>query len=120
MNICCIGAGYAVGPTMAVIAAGCPDIDVTVVDISESRIAPWKSERLPIYEPGLDSVVRTACGRNLFFPRTSTTVSAKRTSSSSASTRPPRPMVSARKALPTSCTLNVALAESRKSRNPTK
>ena len=52
---------------MAVIAARCPDIPVTVVDVNEARIAAWNSEHLPIYEPGLDDVVRTARGRNLFF-----------------------------------------------------
>jgi UDPglucose 6-dehydrogenase len=67
MNICCIGAGYVGGPTMAMIAAQCPDVPVTVVDINESRIAAWNSDQLPIYEPGLDSVVRAARGRNLFF-----------------------------------------------------
>ena len=67
MNICCIGAGYVGGPTMAVIAAKCPQINVTVVDVNESRIAAWNSESLPIYEPGLDAVVRAARGRNLTF-----------------------------------------------------
>ncbi|MGH7996490.1 MAG: hypothetical protein ACREFX_09080, partial [Opitutaceae bacterium] len=32
MNICCIGAGYVGGPTMAMIALKAPDIRVTVVD----------------------------------------------------------------------------------------
>src|SRR5918992_2716978 len=67
MNICCIGAGYVGGPTMAVIAAKCPQIAVTVVDVNEARIAAWNSETLPIYEPGLDAVVRAARGRNLTF-----------------------------------------------------
>ena len=67
INILCIGAGYVGGPTMAVIASKCPDIKVTVVDINPDRIARWNSDRLPIYEPGLDDVVRTARGRNLFF-----------------------------------------------------
>jgi UDPglucose 6-dehydrogenase len=67
MNICCIGAGYVGGPTMAMIAAKCPDIRVTVVDVNASRIAAWNSDELPIYEPGLDAVVRSARGRNLFF-----------------------------------------------------
>ena len=67
MKILCIGAGYVGGPTMAVIASQCPDIKVTVVDINPERIARWNSERLPIYEPGLDEVVRSARGRNLFF-----------------------------------------------------
>src|SRR5687767_11516840 len=67
MNICCIGAGYVGGPTMAMIAAQCPDIPVTVVDVDARRIAAWNSDRLPIYEPGLDSIVTSARGRNLFF-----------------------------------------------------
>ncbi len=69
-NICCIGAGYVGGPTMAVIAQKCPHIKVTIVDINESRINAWNStnfDELPIYEPGLASVVKEARGRNLFF-----------------------------------------------------
>jgi UDPglucose 6-dehydrogenase len=66
-SICCIGAGYVGGPTMAVIAQKCPDIKVTVVDINAERIAAWQSDDLPIYEPGLLEVVKEARGRNLFF-----------------------------------------------------
>ena len=66
-NILCIGAGYVGGPTMSVIAAHCPQYKVTVVDIDQARIAAWRSDRLPIYEPGLDEVVKRARGRNLFF-----------------------------------------------------
>ncbi|WP_026957105.1 UDP-glucose 6-dehydrogenase [Algoriphagus vanfongensis] len=69
-KICCIGAGYVGGPTMAVIAQKCPDIKVTVVDINEARIAAWNDENfddLPVYEPGLDRVVAETRGRNLFF-----------------------------------------------------
>ncbi|MBN1925499.1 MAG: UDP-glucose 6-dehydrogenase [Prolixibacteraceae bacterium] len=69
-NICCIGAGYVGGPTMAVIAQQCPHIKVTVVDINEQRIADWNDNdlaNLPVYEPGLAEVVRDARGRNLFF-----------------------------------------------------
>jgi UDPglucose 6-dehydrogenase len=66
-HIACIGAGYVGGPTMAVIAAKCPDIKVTVVDISAPRIKAWESDNLPIYEPGLFDVVKKARGRNLFF-----------------------------------------------------
>lgn len=69
-NICCIGAGYVGGPTMAVIAQKCPDIKVTVVDLNESRIAAWNNSdlnQLPVYEPGLAEVVKEARGRNLFF-----------------------------------------------------
>ena len=68
-NICCIGAGYVGGPTMAVIALKCPNIKVTVVDINSQRIADWNGpfENLPIHEPGLVEVVSQVRGRNLFF-----------------------------------------------------
>ena len=69
-NICCIGAGYVGGPTMTVIAQKCPHIKVTVVDIDESRIATWNSSdlsKLPVFEPGLDTIVKETRGRNLFF-----------------------------------------------------
>jgi len=69
-KICCIGAGYVGGPTMAVIARQCPEITVTVVDISEERIAAWNDanlDNLPIYEPGLAEVVGKARDKNLFF-----------------------------------------------------
>jgi UDPglucose 6-dehydrogenase len=67
MKICCIGAGYVGGPTMAVIAQKAPDITVTVVDMNAARIAAWGSDVLPVYEPGLDAIVRECRGRNLFF-----------------------------------------------------
>ena len=67
LNICCIGAGYVGGPTMAMIAAQCPDIRVTVVDMDAARIDQWNSDQLPIYEPGLHDLVMAARGRNLFF-----------------------------------------------------
>lgn len=66
-KICCIGAGYVGGPTMAMIAHKCPHIDVEVVDINPTRIAQWNSDDLPIYEPGLDEVVQQCRGRNLSF-----------------------------------------------------
>ena len=67
MKICCIGAGYVGGPTMAMIAKQCPNIPVHVVDLNQARIDAWNSDNLPIYEPGLDAVVREARGRNLTF-----------------------------------------------------
>ena len=67
MNICCIGAGYVGGPTMAMIAHKCPQIKVTVVDVDARRIAAWNDGPLPVFEPGLDDIVRQARGRNLFF-----------------------------------------------------
>ncbi|KAG2366390.1 UDP-glucose/GDP-mannose dehydrogenase family, NAD binding domain-containing protein [Suillus spraguei] len=68
-QICCIGAGYVGGPTCAVIALKCPHIRVTIVDLNQARIDAWNSPdfKLPIYEPGLEDVVRKARGRNLFF-----------------------------------------------------
>lgn len=66
-NILCIGAGHVGGPTMAVIAKNCPQHRVVVVDINEARIAAWQSNQLPIYEPGLDEIVRQTRGKNLFF-----------------------------------------------------
>jgi UDPglucose 6-dehydrogenase len=67
LSICCLGAGYVGGPTMAMIAAKCPDIKVTVTDPNEARIAAWNTDHLPVYEPGLDKVVASARGKNLFF-----------------------------------------------------
>ncbi|DAZ99071.1 TPA: hypothetical protein N0F65_008376 [Lagenidium giganteum] len=67
MTICCMGAGYVGGPTMAIIASFCPDIKVVVVDISEAQIAKWNSHDLPIYEPGLKELVEARRGKNLFF-----------------------------------------------------
>ncbi|KAH8829225.1 UDP-glucose/GDP-mannose dehydrogenase [Flagelloscypha sp. PMI_526] len=68
-KICCIGAGYVGGPTCAVIALKCPNIQVTIVDLNKARIDAWNSPdfKLPIYEPGLEDVVRQARGRNLIF-----------------------------------------------------
>ncbi|MDX6182193.1 UDP-glucose 6-dehydrogenase [Flavobacterium sp. Fl-77] len=69
-KICCIGAGYVGGPTMAVIAQKCPHIQVTVVDLNVDRINAWNdpnTDNIPIYEPGLSEIVAAARGRNLFF-----------------------------------------------------
>jgi len=66
-SICCLGAGYVGGPTMAMIAAKCPDIQVTVCDMNEQRINAWNSDELPVYEPGLAEVVSSARNRNLHF-----------------------------------------------------
>ncbi|RDW87235.1 UDP-glucose 6-dehydrogenase [Coleophoma crateriformis] len=72
-KICCIGAGYG-GPTCSVIASKNPDVEVTIVDLSERRIQAWQSDDLPIHEPDLLEVVQSARdaiieGRkpNLFF-----------------------------------------------------
>ena len=69
-KICCIGAGYVGGPTMAVIAKKNPNIKVTIVDINQARIDAWNDSdvsKLPIYEPGLAEIVEETRGRNLFF-----------------------------------------------------
>ena len=69
-NICCIGAGYVGGPTMAVLAKHCPDIQVTVTDHNLERIKDWNSSdlaKLPIYEPGLEEIVEEYRGKNLHF-----------------------------------------------------
>ncbi len=69
-NICCIGAGYVGGPTMAVISYKCPDIQVEVVDSNKERVDQWNSSNfnnLPIYEPGLANIVKECRGRNLHF-----------------------------------------------------
>ena len=68
-SICCIGAGYVGGPTMAVIALKCPHINVTVVDANPDKIKAWNGplDNIPVYEPGLAEVVKEARGRNLFF-----------------------------------------------------
>ena len=67
MKICCIGAGYVGGPTMAMIAKQCESTTVTVVDLNQDRIDEWNSDKLPVYEPGLLETVKCARGRNLFF-----------------------------------------------------
>lgn len=66
-NILCIGAGYVGGPTMAIFALKCPEYKITVCDINEERIKAWNSDNLPIYEPGLEEIVRKRRGKNLFF-----------------------------------------------------
>ena len=69
-KICCIGAGYVGGPTMAVISDHCPHLKVTLVDKDKSKIDAWNSidlSNLPIYEPGLREVIQRNRGKNLFF-----------------------------------------------------
>ena len=66
-NILCIGAGYVGGPTMAMIAHKCPKYKVTVVDINPVKIAAWNSDTLPIFEPGLDEIVKKSRKKNLVF-----------------------------------------------------
>lgn len=66
-KICCLGAGYVGGPTMATVAANCPDIKVFVCDLNQKRVDAWNSDKLPIYEPGLEEVVAKSVGKNLVF-----------------------------------------------------
>ena len=68
-DICCIGAGYVGGPTMAVIALKCPHINVTVVDANQDKIKAWNGplDDLPVFEPGLAEIVEKVRGINLFF-----------------------------------------------------
>ena len=69
-NICCIGAGYVGGPTMSVLADKCPNIQIEVVDLDMKRIKKWNDDdvnNLPIYEPGLASIVKKCRGKNLHF-----------------------------------------------------
>tara|TARA_B100000989_G_C19523240_1_gene465374 strand:+ start:984 stop:2411 length:1428 start_codon:yes stop_codon:yes gene_type:complete len=69
-NICCIGAGYVGGPTMAVIADRCPEIKVEVVDLNKNRIDNWNNkdfDKLPVFEPGLAEIIKKCRGKNLHF-----------------------------------------------------
>ena len=68
-NICCIGAGFVGGPTMAVIALHCPEIKITIVDSDKKKINSWNDnlDRLPVYEPGLSSIIEKVRNKNLFF-----------------------------------------------------
>jgi len=69
-NICCIGAGYVGGPTMAMMANKCPNLIFNVVDINKERIAAWNNEdlsKLPIFEPGLKEIIKNSRNKNLFF-----------------------------------------------------
>ena len=69
-KICCIGAGYVGGPTMAVFASHCPNIIINIVDINKKRIDAWNSKNasdFPIFEPGLDDLILNFRDKNLFF-----------------------------------------------------
>tara|TARA_B100000212_G_scaffold342082_1_gene327499 strand:- start:5321 stop:6727 length:1407 start_codon:yes stop_codon:yes gene_type:complete len=65
-----LGAGYVGGPTMAVIASNCPDVQVTVVDINDNQISKWNDDNLknlPVFEPGLAELVERTRFKNLHF-----------------------------------------------------
>jgi len=68
-KIACIGAGYVGGPTMAVIALKCPEIEVTVVDSNQDKINQWNGpiDNLPVFEPGLSDIIVKTRNKNLFF-----------------------------------------------------
>lgn len=69
-NICCIGAGYVGGPTMAIMALKCPEIEIHVVDMNQKRIDDWNNEdlsKIPVFEPGLAEIVGQTRNKNLFF-----------------------------------------------------
>ncbi|MBX3721906.1 MAG: nucleotide sugar dehydrogenase [Turneriella sp.] len=66
-KILCLGAGYVGGPTMAVIAQHNPNVEICVTDQNEARIAAWNTDKLPVFEPGLDEVVKKIRGKNLHF-----------------------------------------------------
>ena len=69
-SICCIGAGYVGGPTMAVIALKCPEIKVTVVDHNQKKIDLWNDSdlsKIPVFEPGLAEIIEKTRNKNLFF-----------------------------------------------------
>ena len=69
-SICCIGAGYVGGPTMAVLALKNPEIKITVVDVNQERINAWNDtnlDLLPVFEPGLAEIIAKTRNVNLFF-----------------------------------------------------
>jgi len=69
-NICCIGAGFVGGPSMAVFADNLPNIKFTVLDLNRKKIADWNNEnldKLPVYEPGLSELIDKNRNKNLFF-----------------------------------------------------
>ena len=69
-NICCIGAGFVGGPTMALMAKKCSNLIFNVVDINKQRIAAWNNKdlsKLPIFEPGLKEIIENNRNKNLFF-----------------------------------------------------
>ncbi|KAG4095515.1 nucleotide sugar dehydrogenase [Neocallimastix lanati (nom. inval.)] len=69
LNVCYIGAGYVGGTSSSVMAYKCPidEVIVTVCDVDTEKINSWNSDILPIYEPGLEEIVKDRRGKNLFF-----------------------------------------------------
>jgi len=69
-TICCIGAGYVGGPTMAVIADKCKHLKIIVVDLNKEKIDSWNDKdltKLTVYEPGLKDLIQRCRDKNLFF-----------------------------------------------------
>ena len=66
-ELCFIGAGYVGGTTGAVFADKCADVNVTIADLNKQRIAQWNSKRLPLYEEGLEEIVKRNINKTLFF-----------------------------------------------------
>ena len=67
-NICCIGAGYVGGPTMAVIAKNVQILMLLYID--KKKINNWNDQdlsKLPVYEPGLEEIIKLYRNKNLFF-----------------------------------------------------
>ncbi|KAG4102878.1 UDP-glucose dehydrogenase [Neocallimastix lanati (nom. inval.)] len=71
LNVCYIGAGYVGGTSSSVMAYKCPEdeVIVTVCDVDSEKINSWNSDNLPIYEPGLEEIVKKKRGKNLFFTK---------------------------------------------------
>ena len=65
-KICCVGAGFVGGPTMAVFADKCPQLNIEIVDINEERINDWNENdltKLPIFEPYLKEIIQRVRGK---------------------------------------------------------
>ncbi|PWY69721.1 UDP-glucose dehydrogenase Ugd1 [Aspergillus heteromorphus CBS 117.55] len=56
-SACIIGAGYVGALTAIVLASQNPHIQFCVLDGDESLIAAWNSDRLPVFEPGLEAML---------------------------------------------------------------
>lgn len=66
-TIVSIGAGYVGTPTMAVCAKHCPEYKFICADTNDRLINTWNSDSVPIYEPGLEEIIKKVKNVNLFF-----------------------------------------------------